>query len=228
MHLLVHSSIHWWLALVGYCCKGFCFCWCWFPCRNQQPFSPTFQRVTTVLLHCFPQDRYRQQTARTNTILINKHVTNSNKKPTSWWGRQNAAPLKFNPKLSEAAFWTVFSNFHKCRRASLMPSYLRGSKLGRDGCRVKFDDSSTHRSPDIRTTHFVMDDERRHWTKVNTYGRTPFCLKIQLLVAAYYPHNVPHLTDNQWYFVLTYKFEQKKRYFGDCIFNCMLQPTGSK
>ena len=31
-----------------------------------------------------------------------------NKMPTSWWGRQNAAPLKFDPKKSEAAFLAVF------------------------------------------------------------------------------------------------------------------------
>ena len=30
-----------------------------------------------------------------------------NKKPTNWWDRQNAAPLKVDPKQSEAAFWTV-------------------------------------------------------------------------------------------------------------------------
>ena len=31
-----------------------------------------------------------------------------NKMPTNWWGRQNAAPLKFDPKPSEAAFSAVF------------------------------------------------------------------------------------------------------------------------
>ena len=35
--------------------------------------------------------------------------------PIKWWGRQNAAPLKFDPKPSEAAFSAVFSNFDKCR-----------------------------------------------------------------------------------------------------------------
>ena len=38
-----------------------------------------------------------------------------NKKPTNWWGRQNAVPLKFDPKLSEAAFSAFFPNFDKCR-----------------------------------------------------------------------------------------------------------------
>ena len=38
-----------------------------------------------------------------------------NKKPSNWWGRQNAAPLKFDPKLSKAVFLAVFSNFDKCR-----------------------------------------------------------------------------------------------------------------
>ena len=31
-----------------------------------------------------------------------------NKEPTNWWGRHNAAPLKFDSKQSEAAFSTVF------------------------------------------------------------------------------------------------------------------------
>ena len=30
-------------------------------------------------------------------------------------GSQNAAPLKFDPKPSEAAFSAIFSNFDKCR-----------------------------------------------------------------------------------------------------------------
>ena len=33
---------------------------------------------------------------------------NNNKKPTNWWGRQNATPLKFDPKLLEAAFSKYF------------------------------------------------------------------------------------------------------------------------
>ena len=32
-----------------------------------------------------------------------------------WWGRQNAAPLKFDPKPSEATFSVVFLNFDKYR-----------------------------------------------------------------------------------------------------------------
>ena len=38
-----------------------------------------------------------------------------NKKPTNWWGRENAAPLKFDPKPSEAAFSAVFPNFDYCQ-----------------------------------------------------------------------------------------------------------------
>ena len=55
-----------------------------------------------------------------------------------------------------------------------MRSYPRGSELGRHGCRVRFGNSRTNRSRDIRAAHFDMDDERRSRTKVNTYGRTPF------------------------------------------------------
>ena len=116
--------------------------------------------------------------------------------PTKWWGRQNAAPPKVDPKPPEAAFWTIFLNFHKCLPAQLMSSYLRGSKLGRHGCHVKLGDSSTNHSRDIRAAQFVMDDERRYST---------LCLKIQLVIAAYCQHDGPHLTDSQWYFcVLTF------------------------
>ena len=34
-----------------------------------------------------------------------------NKKPANWWGRENAAPLKYDLKLLKAAFSAVFSNF---------------------------------------------------------------------------------------------------------------------
>ena len=40
----------------------------------------------------------------------------SNKVANNWLGRQNAAPLKFDPKLSDTAFSAVFSNFDKCRQ----------------------------------------------------------------------------------------------------------------
>ena len=39
------------------------------------------------------------------SLFITKTIFKTNKKPTNWWGRQNAAPLKFDPKPSEAAFW---------------------------------------------------------------------------------------------------------------------------
>ena len=35
--------------------------------------------------------------------------------PTYWWDKQNAAPLKFDPKPSQAALSAVFANFDKCR-----------------------------------------------------------------------------------------------------------------
>ena len=35
----------------------------------------------------------------------------------NWWGRQNAAPLKFDSKTSEAAFFGRFSKFDKCQSA---------------------------------------------------------------------------------------------------------------
>ena len=41
--------------------------------------------------------------------------TLTNKKPTNWWGRQNAALPKFDQKPLEAAFSAVFRNYDKCR-----------------------------------------------------------------------------------------------------------------
>ena len=35
--------------------------------------------------------------------------------PNNWWGMQNAAPIKYDQKLSEAAFSAVFLTFDKCR-----------------------------------------------------------------------------------------------------------------
>ena len=40
---------------------------------------------------------------------------NINNTPAYWWGKQNAARLKFDPKPSEAIFSAVFSHFDKCR-----------------------------------------------------------------------------------------------------------------
>ena len=33
-------------------------------------------------------------------------MTTVKKKPTNWWGSQNAALIKFDTKPSDAAFWT--------------------------------------------------------------------------------------------------------------------------
>ena len=39
---------------------------------------------------------------------LEKIPNSNNKKPTNWWGRHNAATLKFHSKQQEAAFSTVF------------------------------------------------------------------------------------------------------------------------
>ena len=56
-------------------------------------------------------------------LVLLKHCVDDldnepNKTPINWLARQNAAPLKFDPKPSEAAFSTVFLNFNKCRPAA--------------------------------------------------------------------------------------------------------------
>ena len=69
-----------------------------------------------------------------------KWILNRNKKPTNWWGRQNAAPLKFDRR--QAAFSAVFSNFEKCRpdAADDPMSGLAAEYVGLDVL-VKFGDS---------------------------------------------------------------------------------------
>ena len=56
-------------------------------------------------------------TLRYLKLSLGKYISSISvviKKPTNCWGRQNAAPLKFEPKPSAAACSTVFSNFYKC------------------------------------------------------------------------------------------------------------------
>ena len=43
--------------------------------------------------------------------ITTKVGVSPNKKPVNWWGKQNATPLKFDPKPSD----TAFSDFDKCR-----------------------------------------------------------------------------------------------------------------
>ena len=47
---------------------------------------------------------------KTISQFIKTVVLCLNKKPTNCWGRQNVAPLKFDPVPSD----TVFTNFDKC------------------------------------------------------------------------------------------------------------------
>ena len=53
-------------------------------------------------------------------ILVHRHLALTkalkeiDKMPTNWWGRQNAALLKFDPKPSEAAFSANLPNFDEC------------------------------------------------------------------------------------------------------------------
>ena len=70
---------------------------------------------------CLWWDKYATgnfQVEHTSGILPDLQTTSDlimkeNKMPTNWWGRQNAAGLKFDPKPSEAAFLAVFFNFGK-------------------------------------------------------------------------------------------------------------------
>ena len=81
-----------------------------------------------------------QCTVRERSTWVDKA---KNKKSTNWWGRQNAAPLKFDKKLLEIAFSPVFfSNFDHCR-PQVAEDIIFGvavEKVGMD-VHVKFGDS---------------------------------------------------------------------------------------
>ena len=82
------------------------------------------------------------------------------KKPTNTWGKQNGAPLKFNPKPYEAALLGVFLNFEKYRPevADDATSSLAADQVGMDAC-VKFGDFMSNTGRIIRLlagcTHFT-------------------------------------------------------------------------
>ena len=65
--------------------------------------------------------------------------------------------MKFHPKPFEAAFSTVGFNFDNCQPI--------GVKAG-----VKFGDSTSNGSGDMRLPHFVNNDDN------DEKGKTPFCL----------------------------------------------------
>ena len=74
--------------------------------------------------------------------------------PTIWWGRQNAAPLKFDPKPSEAAFSAVFRTSTNGNRKYLTSDVMSVWLLTADQIgmcdRVKFGDSRLNRDRIIR------------------------------------------------------------------------------
>ena len=62
----IHMDLAW-------CCwQEFCFCRSWFPCRIQELLYPAFQHIddTVLRLHSLLEDRYRQQTASYNALVL--------------------------------------------------------------------------------------------------------------------------------------------------------------
>ena len=87
--------------------------------RRQMAHVKRLQKTHIVWLLIRIRPWKRQKKLRLNAfaasvININRHNW-PNKKSTNWWGRQNATPLKFNPKPHEASFSAISSNFEKCR-----------------------------------------------------------------------------------------------------------------
>ena len=48
---------------------------------------------------------------------------------TMWWGTQNAAPLKLDPKPSEAAFSAVFLKFDNKYRSEIAGDVISGEAV---------------------------------------------------------------------------------------------------
>ena len=55
--------------------------------------------------------RWRTTTPTTHVVT----GVSANKKSSNWWGRQNAAPLTFDPMPSQMDFGRFFSNLDKYR-----------------------------------------------------------------------------------------------------------------
>ena len=87
--------------------------------------------------------------------------------PAIGWATQNAAPLKFDSKPSKAAFLAVFSNFDQCQPevADDVQSGVIVERTGSDDP-VKFGDSRSNRSRDLRAAHFVVYTKERRRTQV--------------------------------------------------------------
>ena len=66
-------------------------------------------------------------------------------------GQAKRSATKINSKQSEAAFSTVF--FQENSRPEVIGHVISGVAV-----LVKFGDSTSDHSPDIRAAHFVMDD----------------------------------------------------------------------
>ena len=78
-------------------------------------------------------------------------------KPTNWFGRKNAPPLKFDPKPQEEAFSAVYSNFSKCQ-PKVAGEVISGKAVEYVGIDVheKFGDSTLNNGRIIRL--FVQED----------------------------------------------------------------------
>ena len=97
------------------------------------------------------------------------------------WARKNAAPLKFKPKQSEAAYAVVvFSTSINADQKQLVTSYPVRLQSGRQRCPCKmwlfqvkpFLIYASRLLFDERTN----DDDDRRRTRPITQGRTPCCL----------------------------------------------------
>ena len=60
--------------------------------------------------------------------ITQEHVKHRTRGQPNGWARQNAAPLKFDPKPSEVAFSEVFPNFDKCR-AEILGDVISGMAI---------------------------------------------------------------------------------------------------
>ena len=65
--------------------------------------------IEGIFSNTYLQKRHAARSTNSNCLhFIDVGYNNKNKMPTNWWGRQNDAPLKFDPKPSEAAYFRPF------------------------------------------------------------------------------------------------------------------------
>ena len=76
--------------------------------NTRDPITRTNKKIHTVRATDYKRKCKLTDKRRCMDFFNLDKLLTKNKKPTNWWGRQNATALKFDPKQSELVFSAVF------------------------------------------------------------------------------------------------------------------------